>query len=80
MAFNDLTPDDREHAKMENGKNKRPAERLRCETCLYWEDFNGVCFCGASPYCAAHNNSRCLFFTIRLNVRRIYAILRGLIA
>ena len=20
-----------------------PAERLRCETCLYWEDFNGVC-------------------------------------
>lgn len=52
MAFNDLTPDDREHAKMENGKNKRPAERLRCETCLYWEDFNGVCFCGASPYCA----------------------------
>lgn len=35
MAFNDLTPDDREHAKMENGKNKRPAERLRCETCLY---------------------------------------------
>lgn len=37
---------------MENGKNKPPAERLRCETCLYWEDFNGVCFCGASPYCA----------------------------
>lgn len=29
-----------------------PAERLRCETCLYWEDFNGVCFCGESPYCA----------------------------
>ena len=25
---------------------------VRCETCLYWEDFNGVCFCGASPYCA----------------------------
>ena len=29
-----------------------PAERLRCETRLYWEDFNGVCFCGESPYCA----------------------------
>ena len=29
---------------METGKNKPHAERLRCETCLYWEDFNGVCF------------------------------------
>lgn len=37
---------------METGKNKPSAEPLRCETCLYWEDFNGVCFCGASPYCA----------------------------
>lgn len=32
--------------------NSTHAEPLRCETCLYWEDFNAVCFCGASPYCA----------------------------
>ena len=37
---------------METENNNTPAEPLRCETCLYWEDFNGVCFCGASPYCA----------------------------
>lgn len=37
---------------METGMNSTHAEPLRCETCLYWEDFNGVCFCGASPYCA----------------------------
>lgn len=37
---------------METEINNTPAEPLRCETCLYWEDFNGVCFCGASPYCA----------------------------
>ena len=30
---------------METGKNTPPAERLRCETCLYWEDFNCVCYC-----------------------------------
>lgn len=32
---------------METGKNKHPKERLRCETCLHWDDFSGVCFCGA---------------------------------
>lgn len=37
---------------METRMNSTHAEPLRCETCLYWEDFNGVCFCGASPYCA----------------------------
>ena len=35
---------------METRMNSIHAEPLRCETCLYWEDFNGVCFCGASPY------------------------------
>lgn len=29
---------------METEINNTPAEPLRCETCLYWEDFNGVCF------------------------------------
>lgn len=37
---------------METRMNSTHAEPLRCETCLYWEDFCGVCFCGASPYCA----------------------------
>lgn len=37
---------------METQTDKGRSEPLRCETCLYWEDFNGVCFCGASPYCA----------------------------
>nr|DAZ42055.1 MAG TPA: hypothetical protein [Caudoviricetes sp.] len=25
---------------METGKNKPSAEPLRCETCLYWEDYD----------------------------------------
>lgn len=39
-------------------------KRLRCETCLYWEDFNGVCFCGASPYCAdfTDGNDGCCYW------------------
>lgn len=37
---------------METRINSTHAEPLRCETCLYWEDFCGACFCGASPYCA----------------------------
>ena len=25
---------------------------MNCETCRWWEPYNGVCFNGDSPYCA----------------------------
>lgn len=35
---------------------------MKCEGCVWWDDFSWVCACGSSPNCADFVNEGCLYY------------------